>query len=74
MAAAEDAQDDYWTGRQAQAAAEFGEMANEELAAEYQTELANVPGIDISPASDEVAAFKQQCRPPAFQTSQARSY
>ena len=58
MAAAEDAQDDYSTGRQAQAAAEFGEMANDSPRSTRR--VANVPGIDISPASDEVAAFKQQ--------------
>jgi hypothetical protein len=58
MAAAEEAGDDYWRLRQAQAAEEFGQTAAVKVA-EFQRLLPAVPGLQVGGTPDQVAAFKQ---------------
>ncbi len=59
LAAAEQAGDEYWRLRQAQAAEEFGRLAETSIA-EYQRLLPAVPGLQGGSTSEEVAAFRQQ--------------
>ena len=59
MAAAEDAGDDYWRLRQAQAAEELGQIAGAKIA-DYLRLLTAVPGLQSGGTPEEVASFKQQ--------------
>ena len=59
MAAAEQAGNDYWRLRQAQAAEEFGSMAQTRIA-EFQRLLPAVPGLQLGSTPEQVAAFRQE--------------
>ena len=59
MAAAEDAGDNYWRLRQAQAAEELGQIAEAKIA-DYLRLLTAVPGLQDGATPEEVASFKQQ--------------